>query len=421
MNVAANATATITTSANNVALDSTQTYTATINGNATLGTPAGTVVFTIVSATTNTSGSAARDRDVQRDHADARLEQHGDRDLDQPGPQPPPAATSSPSPTPRPGDQLRTAPSPSTPPAPPTASPSIETVQAGVHAGQPGRRAARRRHRQPRQRGLPRLPRRIHDRAATLVQSIALPNARRRHAPTPCSSAGRTAPRACSTARPTATFLTAQRLRPAGRPHVRHLDLPLPVPAHHRGDRPGRHVNTSTAIGFERTGVPASHHGGQRERHDGHHHDLGRAQFPGRPERRHRGDHADGLRRLGHHHRLGRRHDTSPTRPPPGWATATLNSADGHAGQRPVQPARRGFQRRQRILARQQPAHRRHDRQRHRVRGQPRRDQRRRRSGRPAATPPPSRSPAAQLYVTKGSGNVQAVGTRPADDARARP
>jgi len=49
--VAANATATITSSANNVALNATPTYTATINGNATLGSPAGTVVFTIVSAT----------------------------------------------------------------------------------------------------------------------------------------------------------------------------------------------------------------------------------------------------------------------------------------------------------------------------------------------------------------------------------
>jgi hypothetical protein len=58
VNVAANATATITTSANNVALNATPTYTVTVNGNSTLGVPAGTVVFTIISATTNSSGHA---------------------------------------------------------------------------------------------------------------------------------------------------------------------------------------------------------------------------------------------------------------------------------------------------------------------------------------------------------------------------
>jgi hypothetical protein len=61
INVAANATAAITTSANNVALNATPTYTVTINGNATLGVPAGSVVFTIASATpgfTTTSSSS---------------------------------------------------------------------------------------------------------------------------------------------------------------------------------------------------------------------------------------------------------------------------------------------------------------------------------------------------------------------------
>ncbi len=57
VNVAANATATISTSANNVALNATPTYTATIVGNATLGVPAGTVTFTIVSATGGSSFS----------------------------------------------------------------------------------------------------------------------------------------------------------------------------------------------------------------------------------------------------------------------------------------------------------------------------------------------------------------------------
>src|SRR5262249_8415426 len=42
---AANATATITSSANNVALNATPTYTATLNGNPPLGSPAGTVQF----------------------------------------------------------------------------------------------------------------------------------------------------------------------------------------------------------------------------------------------------------------------------------------------------------------------------------------------------------------------------------------
>jgi large repetitive protein len=55
VNVAPNATATITSSANNVALGSIQTYTATIVGNATLGTPGGTVTFTIRSATGGSS------------------------------------------------------------------------------------------------------------------------------------------------------------------------------------------------------------------------------------------------------------------------------------------------------------------------------------------------------------------------------
>jgi hypothetical protein len=57
VNVAANATVAVTPSAGGVAKVSTQTYTATITGNATLGTPAGTVVFTIRSATTNSSGA----------------------------------------------------------------------------------------------------------------------------------------------------------------------------------------------------------------------------------------------------------------------------------------------------------------------------------------------------------------------------
>ncbi len=56
VNVGANATATITASANNVAVGSVQTFTATLNGNAVLGAPGGSVVFTIVSATTNSSG-----------------------------------------------------------------------------------------------------------------------------------------------------------------------------------------------------------------------------------------------------------------------------------------------------------------------------------------------------------------------------
>ena len=56
--VANNATATVTSSANNVALNAVPTYTATITGNATLGVPGGTVTFTIVSATTQANGAA---------------------------------------------------------------------------------------------------------------------------------------------------------------------------------------------------------------------------------------------------------------------------------------------------------------------------------------------------------------------------
>ncbi len=55
--VANNATATISTSANNVALNAIPTYTATITGNAALGAPGGTVTFNIVAATTHASGS----------------------------------------------------------------------------------------------------------------------------------------------------------------------------------------------------------------------------------------------------------------------------------------------------------------------------------------------------------------------------
>ena len=50
VNVGANATVAITASANNVALNATPVYTATLTGNATVGTVTGTVVFTIVSA-----------------------------------------------------------------------------------------------------------------------------------------------------------------------------------------------------------------------------------------------------------------------------------------------------------------------------------------------------------------------------------
>jgi hypothetical protein len=53
VNVAVNATATVTSSANNVPLGSVQTYTATLTGNATLGVPSGTVVFNLVSAVNN--------------------------------------------------------------------------------------------------------------------------------------------------------------------------------------------------------------------------------------------------------------------------------------------------------------------------------------------------------------------------------
>ncbi len=56
VSVAANASGAITSSANNVALNATPTYTATIVGNSTLGTPTGSVVFTIVSATDGTNG-----------------------------------------------------------------------------------------------------------------------------------------------------------------------------------------------------------------------------------------------------------------------------------------------------------------------------------------------------------------------------
>jgi Bacterial Ig-like domain (group 3) len=55
--VAANASATITSSGNNVSLNSVQTYTATITGNATLGSPGGSVTFNIVSATTQPNGT----------------------------------------------------------------------------------------------------------------------------------------------------------------------------------------------------------------------------------------------------------------------------------------------------------------------------------------------------------------------------
>jgi hypothetical protein len=59
--IAPNATATLTTSANNVALNATPTYTVTINGNATLGVPAGTVQFkltnTFTGATTSIGGT----------------------------------------------------------------------------------------------------------------------------------------------------------------------------------------------------------------------------------------------------------------------------------------------------------------------------------------------------------------------------
>jgi hypothetical protein len=58
VNVDVNATATVTSSANNVPIGSTPTYTVTINGNATLGTPNGTVVFHLVSATNNGAGGA---------------------------------------------------------------------------------------------------------------------------------------------------------------------------------------------------------------------------------------------------------------------------------------------------------------------------------------------------------------------------
>jgi hypothetical protein len=56
--IAPNATASVTSSANNVALNSVQTFTATINGNSALGTPGGTVVFHLVSATNNGASGA---------------------------------------------------------------------------------------------------------------------------------------------------------------------------------------------------------------------------------------------------------------------------------------------------------------------------------------------------------------------------
>lgn len=59
VNVAANATVAITSSANNVAKGSIQTFTATVTGNATLGTPTGTVTFTIVSAMQGASSTSS--------------------------------------------------------------------------------------------------------------------------------------------------------------------------------------------------------------------------------------------------------------------------------------------------------------------------------------------------------------------------
>ena len=55
--IAADPTAVITPSQNNVAINTTQAYTATISGNSLLGSPTGSVIFKIVSATTNSSGS----------------------------------------------------------------------------------------------------------------------------------------------------------------------------------------------------------------------------------------------------------------------------------------------------------------------------------------------------------------------------
>ncbi len=52
INVAANATATFSSSANNVALNATPTYTVSVAGNSTVGNPAGSVIFTLTSATT---------------------------------------------------------------------------------------------------------------------------------------------------------------------------------------------------------------------------------------------------------------------------------------------------------------------------------------------------------------------------------
>ena len=50
--IGANASGTISSSANNVALNATPTFTATVVGNSTVGSPSGTVTFTLVSATT---------------------------------------------------------------------------------------------------------------------------------------------------------------------------------------------------------------------------------------------------------------------------------------------------------------------------------------------------------------------------------
>jgi hypothetical protein len=55
--IAPNATATITSSANNVALNATPTYTVTINGNAALGVPAGTVQFKLTNTFTGATTS----------------------------------------------------------------------------------------------------------------------------------------------------------------------------------------------------------------------------------------------------------------------------------------------------------------------------------------------------------------------------
>ena len=97
VNVAANATAAITASANNVAVGSIQTYTAAINGNATLGTPAGSVVFSIISATTNTSGKSAGDRIIQAPSPSSPVRTTRRPRFGPAPPSPRPAAISSPS------------------------------------------------------------------------------------------------------------------------------------------------------------------------------------------------------------------------------------------------------------------------------------------------------------------------------------